>query len=413
MNEHRAISATAETAEPAAAGRSWRSWLWVALGIALAAVAAWWLVQRAGGSAAGNQRGRPPTTVGLATAKTADVPISIDALGTVTPLVTATVRPQVPGVLQRIAFTEGQLVAKGQLLAVIDPRPFEALVGQARGTLARDTALLADARLSLSRYQTLLKQDSIARQQVDTQAALVRQLQGTIATDEAAVRAAQLNVTYSRITAPVAGRVGLRQVDAGNYITPGDASGLVVVTQVQPIDVAFTLPEAQINLVRKRQATGARLPVTAFDRARTATIGQGVFSTLDNSVDVTTGTVKAKARFANGDNALFPNQFVNVRLIADVLAYAVTIPSSALRKGPKGDFVFVVTPDRTAHLRVVTLGPSMGQDNAVLAGLKPGEKVVTEGADRLTDGGKVMLAGDKRPAGGAQANGRRRRGSAA
>ncbi len=413
MNEHRAISVTAEAAQPAAAGRSWRSWLWVALGIALAGGVAWWLVQRAGGSAANGQRGRPPTTVGLATAKTADVPISIDALGTVTPLVTATVRPQVSGVLQRIAFTEGQLVTKGQLLAVIDPRPFEALVGQARGTLARDTALLADARLSLSRYQTLLKQDSIARQQVDTQAALVRQLQGTIATDEAAVRAAQLNVTYSRITAPVAGRVGLRQVDAGNYITPGDANGLVVVTQVQPIDVAFTLPEAQINLVRKRQATGARLPVSAFDRARTATIGKGVFSTLDNSVDVTTGTVKAKARFANADNALFPNQFVNVRLVADVLADAVTIPSSALRKGPKGDFVFVVTPDRTAQLRVVTLGPSMGQDNAVLAGLKSGERVVTEGADRLTDGGKVMLAGDKRPAGGAQANGRRRRGSAA
>ena len=221
------------------------------------------------------------------------------------------------------------------------------------------------------------------------------------------MRAAELNLTFSRVTAPVSGRVGLRRVDVGNYVAAGDANGIVVLTQVQPIDIAFTLPEGQLNMVRARAAT-ARLPVIAFDRARTAEVGRGSFSTLDNSVDVTTGTVRAKARFANTDNALFPNQFVNVRLVADTLRGAVVVPSAALRKGPQGDYVFVVKADRTAELRVVRLGPPAGLQTAILTGLKAGERVVTEGADRLTDGGTVTLPGDKPREGQGKGEGRRR-----
>ncbi|QXQ05029.1 MdtA/MuxA family multidrug efflux RND transporter periplasmic adaptor subunit [Sphingosinicellaceae bacterium] len=397
----------------------------VLLAIAGGVAFIWWLTHRApadgaGGPGSGGGPGggrRQPSTVGIFKVVTADVPLTVDALGTVTPPVTATVRTRISGTLDKVLFTEGQEVRVGQLLAQVDPRPYKLALTQAQGNLARDQAQAKSAQVDLDRYKTLLQQDSIARQQVDTQAALVGQLAGTIATDRAAVGTAELNLAYTRVTAPVSGRVGLRQVDVGNYVTPGDTNGVVILTQVHPIDVVFTLPEAQLA----RVAAGARkggLPVAALDRGGQNVLAQGRFATFDNRVDTTTGTVKAKARFTNTDNALFPNQFVNVRVTYDVLQGATVVPTTAIRNGPQGSFVYVVK-DRTAELRTVNVGPAIGDRVAVMSGLKVGETVVTEGADRLTDGGKVVLPGDK-PAfgaagagkGAAGAGGRRHRRSA-
>jgi multidrug efflux system membrane fusion protein len=389
-------------AEPRPSARkrpSRRSTVIVVVAVALAALFAWWLGKNAQTHAAGARRGRPTTTVALAIAKRGDVPVTMDALGTVTPLSTATVRSLVTGNLQRVNFQEGQTVRAGQVLAEIDPRPYQLALQQAQGALLRDQAQLQNAELTLQRYRTLLTQDSIARQDVDTQAAAVKQLQGTVATDKAAVGSAQLNLTYTRITAPVSGRIGLRKVDVGNYVSAGDTNGVAVITVVSPMDVAFALPEVAIDSVAARQRTGQPIPVTALDRTRTTTIGQGLFLTMDNQVDVTTGTVKAKARFANANFALFPNQFVNVRILLSTLDNALVLPSAAIRHGPKGDFVYVVADDRTAHTRIVKTGPSQGEVVSVISGLKEGEKVVTEGGDRLQEGGKVSLPGDA-PRGG-------------
>lgn len=381
--------------------RRWLSTIVVLIVIALAGALAYWLANRPSGAVGGpggpggpggGRRGQ--TTVGTAKAVVADVPITLDALGTVVSPVTATVRTQIAGTLFSIDFREGQLVRKGQQIAQVDPRPYKLALDQARGTLARDEALLAAARVDLGRYQTLLKQDSIARQQVDTQAALVRQYEGTVATDRGAVGVARLNLSYTSIKAPVSGRAGLRGVDLGNYITPGDTNGIVVITQVTPIDVQFTLPQDRLPQVSARLRSGATLPVTAFDRDGGTALAQGSFSTLDNLIDTTTGTVRAKARFANTDGALFPNQFVNARVLVDTVRGAVTVPATAVRNGPKGNFVFTVE-GRTAHLTPVTLGPVDGETISITKGLAAGALVVTEGSDRLTDGGKVTLPGDK------------------
>jgi multidrug efflux system membrane fusion protein len=313
------------------------------------------------------------------------------------------VRTQLAGVLFSLDFREGQMVRKGQKVAQIDPRPFRLALDQAQGTLARDQAALADARLILSRYRTLLAQDSIARQQVDTQAATVHQLEGTVEADQAAVGAARLNVDYTSISAPVSGRIGLRQADIGNYVTPGDANGIVVITQTDPIDVAFALPQDQFPKVAARLSQAGSLPVTATDQAGTTVIATGRFLTFDNQVDATTGTVKAKARFANGQGRLFPNQFVNVSLLVDTLVNAVTVPVTAVRHGAQGDFVFLLMPDRTAKLSLVKTGPSAGGRIAILSGVKLGDTVITEGADRVDDGSKVALPGDRR--GGARGGG--------
>ena len=380
--------------------------------LALVAIAglAWMLAHRGGatdGAGQGGRRGRPATTVGVAAAKVADVPITLEALGTVTPAATVTVRPQVSGVITQILFREGQMVNRGQALAVIDPRPLQMALLSAQGQLERDQAQLANAQLTLERYRTLLAQDSIARQDVDTQAALVRQLQGSITADLAAVGTARLNLGYSRIIAPVSGRVGLRVVDVGNYISAGDAAGLVVLTQVAPIDVVFTLPQDDVPRVQVRAAQ-ATLPVTALDRTRTMTLGEGAFSTLDNRIDTTTGTVKAKARFANGAGALFPSQFVNVRIGLDTLRGAVTVPVTALRTGNDGDFVWLLNPDRTVARRKVTRGPATVDQVVISDGLKAGERVITEGGDRLTEGGRVQLAGDRPNRQGGAGGGHRR-----
>lgn len=376
-----------------------RSTIIVVVAIALAALFAWWLGKNAQSHAAGQNRRRPATTVALAVAQRGDVPITVDALGTVTPLATSTVRALVSGDLQRVSFKEGDIVRAGQVLAQVDPRPYQLALQQAQGQLARDQAQLENARLTLGRYRTLLAQDSIARQDVDTQAATVKQLAGTIATDQAAVGTARLNLTYTRLVAPVTGRIGLRKVDVGNYVSAGDANGVAVITVVAPIDVAFSVPQDLVDSITARQRTGEPIPVTALDRTRANTLAQGAFLTLDNQVDVTTGTVKAKARFANQGGELFPNQFVNVRILLNTLGNAIVLPAAAVRHGSKGDFVFVVDAEKTAHVRVVRLGPAHGETMSIVSGLNVGEKVVTEGGDRLEDGGRVMLPGD-RPQGG-------------
>jgi multidrug efflux system membrane fusion protein len=340
------------------------------------------------------RRQRPTTTVGVGTVKQADVPVTIEALGTVTPPATVTVSPQVAGVLTQIPFREGQLVRAGDLLAVIDPRPFVMAQTQADGVLLRDQAQLANARIQADRDRTLLKQDSIAEQDVETQVALVKQLEGTVKTDEAALAAAKLNVEWSRITAPVSGRTGLRQVDVGNYVTAGNTTGVVVITEVNPIDVEFTVSQDDVPRIQKRIATGAELGATAFDRTRTTTLAQGTFSTLDNQIDVNTGTVKAKARFANDSGALFPSQFVNLSLLLDTVKGAVVAPAAAVRNGANGDFVYVLNSNRTVSVRAVKRGQASGDQVAITAGLKVGEQVITEGGDRLTDGAPVQLTSD-------------------
>jgi membrane fusion protein, multidrug efflux system len=365
-----------------------------------------------GGGRGGPGGGRfPATTVGVATAERADIPVYLDALGTVTATATATVRPQVSGVLRKINFTEGQMVRPGQVLATIDPSSFEITLMQASGQRQRDEAQLESARVTLSRYRTLLQQDSIARQEVDTQAALVKQLEGTVMADRASENMAKLNLGYTQVKAPIGGRVGLRTVDTGNLVNSNDANGVAVITQLSPIDVQFAVPQDQLPELQARLRQGAALPATALDRTRSQALATGRFAAMDNQVDVQTGTVRAKARFDNTDNALFPSQFVNLRLQVRTIPNAIVVPVTALRHGADGDFVYVLNAaDRTVSLRPVTRGQATVDKIEVRTGLAQGEQVITEGADRLKDGAKVVLPGDK-PAGMGQ-GGRGGRGGA-
>jgi membrane fusion protein, multidrug efflux system len=375
---------------------------WRALTIALVIVAllvGFVLYLRTKQPVAAPPRGRNgqngPVAVSVATAVSGDIQVKIPALGTVTPLATVTVRTQITGTLQKIYFTEGQFVHQGDALAQIDPRPYEAALQQMEGNLKRDQALLADARLDLKRYEGLVKEDSIAQQQLDTQRALVDQYVGTIQADEGQVKTAQVNLVYTHIIAPVTGRVGLRQVDQGNYVTPGDANGIVLLNQLQPITVIFSIPEDNVSAVMKRVQSGAALPVEAFDKPNVTKIADGKLLTVDNSIDITTGTIKLRALFENTDSALYPNQFVNIQLLQDVLANQISMPNAAVRRGaPNGvasTFVYVVNPDNTVSVRPVTLGVVDGEKVAVATGLKAGEVVVTEGGDRLRDGAQVQL----------------------
>ncbi len=367
------------------------------------------------GRGRGGQSG--PVAVSVATAVNGDIDVKIPALGTVTPLATVTVRTQISGVMQRLYFKEGQTVRQGELLAEIDPRPYEAALEQMQGNLKRDQALLADAKLDLTRYEGLVKEDSIAQQQLDTQRALVDQYIGTIEADEGQVKTARVNLIYTRIVAPVTGRVGLRQVDQGNYVTPGDTNGIVLINQLQPITVIFAVPEDNISALMRRLRDGAVLTAEAFDRTNSTKLADGKLLSADNSIDVTTGTVKLRAQFDNADGALFPNQFVNIQLLQDVLKNQVVMPNSAVRRGaPNGvttTFVYLVNTDRTVSVRPVTLGVQDGERVAVTAGLKAGDMVVTEGGDRLRDGAEVQLPGQAAgpaPA-GAAARGPGRRGT--
>jgi multidrug efflux system membrane fusion protein len=374
------------------------SWVWLVLIVALIGGLAWYVSARKdkGGDRAAMMRGRPPVTVGVAAANTEKFPVELDALGTVTPVATSVVRAQVSGVVQQVLFTEGQAVQRGQLLALIDPRPFENALMQVKGQLQRDEAQLENARVTERRYRQLQAQDSIAQQDVDAQVALVRQLEGTVNVDRAAVKSAQLNLDFSRIAAPISGRIGLRSVDIGNLVGPNDQNGLVTITQQAPIDVVFSVPQDAVPELKSALSRGKPLQVTAFDRARSTQLAGGRFLALDNLVDTQTGTVRAKARFDNANSALFPNQFVNVRLKLRSIEGATAVPVSAVRNGGNGPFVYVLnTGDNTVSLRQVKRGLSSADKTQILSGVQPGEQVITEGADRLTDGAKVRLPGDK------------------
>ena len=382
--------------------------LWTLLGLILLGLLIWAIqpgeqAQRTGGR--GGFGG--PMPVGVTQAVKGDIDVKLNALGTVTPLATVTVRPQVSGQILRFNFTEGQMVKAGELLAEIDPRTFRAAYDQAEGQLERDKATLANAQLDLTRQQGLFKANATSQQALATQQALVRSTAATVKSDRAAVESAAIDLGYTRVTSPVAGRVGLRQVDVGNLVQAGQANGIVVVTQLSPMSVMFSLPEDNISDIMARVGAGATLTVEAYDRGQTVKLATGTLATVDNVIDPTTGTVKLRAMFDNQDSKLFPNQFVNVRLLVNTLKGQTVVPASAIERGAQGAFVYVVqrgADGDTVAMRQVALGAQDGDRVAVTKGLNPGETVVTDGADRLRDGADVVIPkGTKVSAGAAPA----------
>jgi membrane fusion protein, multidrug efflux system len=391
--------------------RHWRAAAIIVIVALILAAGGYWLAHttavparggRAGARGAAGGPGAPPMPVGAAAAVSGDINITLNALGTVTPLRNVTVSAQTSGQLLSVNFKEGQMVNQGDVLAEIDPRPYQAALAQAEGTLARDQALLANSRIDLDRYQTLFKQDSIAKQQLDSQDSLVHQYEGTVKSDQGQIDTAKVNLTYTKIGAPVGGRVGLRQIDPGNNVQNGGS--IIVITQLSPIDALFTIPEDSLPPVLKKMHAGTALNVDVYDRAGLTKLASGTLASLDNQIDTSTGTVKAKAEFANSDESLFPNQFVNVRVLLDVMKGATVIPTSALQRGADGLFVYVVKPDRTVTVRVIKTGPTEGERVAVASGLQVGETVVTDGADKLREGSTVELPGDAPPPAAESAN---------
>ena len=362
--------------------------------LALAATVAgiWWVSHsRLGGAKGQNRRGDLPVAVAVATVQKQDVILQLTALGTVTSTYTVTVRSRVDGQLDKVHFIEGELVKQGQLLAELDPRPYQAALMQAQGQLLRDQALLKNAELDLMRYQQLLKQDSIATQQVDTQKALVQQLEGTVKLDQGLVDNAQLQLTYSRITAPVSGRVGLRQVDPGNIVHSSYSNGLFVITQTQPINLIFAVPETSLGQVLQAKAAAAQLKVEAWDRDDRHRLAEGTLLAIDNQLNASTGTVNLKAKFANEQQQLFPNQFVNVHLQLGTQADAVTVPTAAVQLGKVGSYTYTINPDQTVSISKVTTGFVSGDKTVITQGVQPGQQIVVDGLDKLRDGAKIEV----------------------
>jgi multidrug efflux system membrane fusion protein len=371
--------------------------LWLLLIVAIIGGAVWYFPRPDTRPRNGRPGSGAAIPVGVASVEKGDMPVTLSQLGTVIPLAMVTVKTQISGYLMQVAFQEGQMVKKGDFLAQIDPRPYQVALEQAKAQLAKDQALLKNARLDLQRYNTLVAQNSIAKQTRDTEVSLVAQYEATVQADQAQIDAQKLNLTYCRIVSPVTGRLGLRQVDPGNYVQTSDTSGIVVVTQLQPISVIFTLPEDNLPEVMKQVRTGAVLAVTAYDRTGATELARGKLDTVDNQIDTTTGTVRLRAIFNNEQENLFPNQFVNIKLLVDTLYGAEIVPNSAIQRGAPGTFVYVLTPDDTVGVRKVKLGPTDGQRIAILFGLQPGEAVVFDGADRLRDGAKATITTAKYP----------------
>lgn len=377
---------------------SMRRWLIIGGVVVVIALLLWWLWPSAAETPPQQAGGRPafgafggPTPVRVAPVERGEFEVYAKALGTVTPLNTVNVRSRVAGELVEIHFEEGQRVKAGDLLAVIDPRAYEVALQQAEGTLQQNRALLQNAQLDLDRYRGLFADDSIAKQTLDTQQALVNQYKGTLAANQAAVNEAKLNLQFTKIRAPIDGRVGLRQLDQGNLVAANDTTPLVVITQTQPIAITFTLPENELPPVISRFRRGEELSVQAWDRGERTLLGEGVLESLDNLIDTTTGTLKMKARFDNEAELLIPNQFVNARLRVETLPDAVLIPSAALQFGSRGNYAYVVGEDSKVELRVLEVGPSNGDRTVVVNGLNPGERIVMEGTDRLRDGSEVEV----------------------
>jgi membrane fusion protein, multidrug efflux system len=353
----------------------------------------WWTRQGSAPQPGGGGGGRAaaPMSIVPETVSKGDIGINLNALGTVTSLATVTIRSQISGYLMKIDFKEGDEVKKGDLIAEIDSRPYEATLAQAKGQLARDEALLKGAQVDLARYQGLAAQNAVPHQTLDTQVALVAQDQGTVEADRASVKSAEVNLNYCRILSPIDGRVGLRQVDLGNYVTPGDTNGIVVITQLRPISVLFTVPEDNLQPIAKRLQAGAVLPATAFDRAGINKIADGTLQTFDSQIDPTTGTIKLRAIFPNEAETLFPNQFVNIRLLLDTHKDATTMSTAGIQRGVPGTFVYLVNADDTVSVRPVKLGVTAGDRVEVLSGLAPGDRIVIDGADKLRDGAKINV----------------------
>jgi multidrug efflux system membrane fusion protein len=407
-----------------------RGFIWVILLLAVVGIAVYAVIRAsqpglvpASPNAGGGKKGGRgagafgPTPVVVVKAKKMNVPVYLTGLGNVAAFYTVTVKTRVDGQLMKVDFKEGDNVKEGQELAQIDPRPYQVQLQQAEGQLARDQAILADAKLDLERYKTLLAQDAIPKQQLDTQVASVGQAEGNVKTDQANINNAKLQLDYALIKAPITGRIGLRLVDPGNIVHASDANGLFVITQIQPISVFFTIPEDTMPQVMKKIRAGMHLPVDAFNRDNSVKLASGTLMTVDNEIDPTTGTAKLKAVFENKDNALFPSQFVNMRLLADTKPNQLVVPSEAIQHGQQGPFVFLMTPDSKS--KMVNVTPDIVLDNdltSIVAGLEEGDQVITQGTDRLQNGSPVRPAkadGSTPPGGGRGRSGKGARGAGA